>query len=132
MKANRYVRKYHRMVKCAIPRDYPHRTRIVGNMQDLVETYIAEHPDAGYEELQEQFGSPEELAASLVDNLTSEEVLRLFKRRKWWGIAVVVTAIVAAFLITVGLINIAERSRVVEITEVLTIYEDEPYSETEE
>ena len=58
-------------------------------MQDLVETYIAEHPDAGYEELQEQFGSPEELAASLVDNLTSEEVLRLFKRRKWWGIAVV-------------------------------------------
>ena len=101
-------------------------------MQDMVETYIAEHPDAGYEELQEQFGSPEELAASLVDNLTSEEVLRLFKRRKWWGIAVVVTAIVAAFLITVGLINIAERSRVVEITEVLTIYEDEPYSETEE
>ena len=129
MKARHYVKKYQRMVKGAVPRDYPHRARILGNMQDVLDAFMLEHPQASYEDLEREYGAPEELAASLLDSLTSEEVLRLFRRRKRWGIATIVVAVAAAAVVTITLIRLDATTRVVKLEVETIVYEEEPYEE---
>lgn len=129
MRGKHYLKKYQKMVKGVIPKDYPHRARILGDMQDRLDMYILEHPQATYADLEGEFGAPEELAASLLDSLTSEEVLRLFRRRKRWGIAMIVVAVVAAAAVTITLIRLDGATRAVELEVETIVYEEEPYEE---
>lgn len=129
MNGKKYVKRYRRMVKSSVPQDYPDRKRILRDMQMALDDFLEEHPQADYETLEKEFGKPEELAASLIDGLSGEQVLRLFMQRKKWEIVTVVAAGILAFAVTAILISLAEKNRAVEITEELVIYEEQPAEE---
>jgi hypothetical protein len=117
------------MVHYAIPKDYPNRKHLIEEMQEMINSYWTEHPNATYEQLEKRFGKPEELAASLIDSLTSEEVLHLFNNRKKAGHVLAAFTIAVSLIIIISLINLAERNRAAYITEELIIYDAIPEEE---
>jgi hypothetical protein len=104
---------------------------MVNEMQEEIDSYWEERPDATYEQLQERFGRPEELAASLIDSLTSDTVLRLFRVRRWRSITLVVLSIVMVSVITVSVINLTEKDHEIPIIEESVIYRSGPMEDGE-
>lgn len=125
MEQTRQTKRYLRQIKRLIPPDYAERKEILAATQQRIEDYLMEHPDAAISDFEEEFGTPEEVADSFLDEISgSRREHRLRRKNKWFiigGCSLVIFSIAvlwyAWFLID---------GTIVETTETLTIYSSEP------
>ena len=68
---------------------------LILRIESSVYDYIESQPDASYDDITAQFGSPRELADSYISSLDSEEISKAIKKAKAIKIAVIVTCIIA-------------------------------------
>ena len=68
---------------------------LILRIESSVYDYIESQPDASYDDITAQFGSPRELADSYISSLDSDEISKAIKKAKTIKIAVIVTCIIA-------------------------------------
>ena len=81
---------------------YPKRTKkyFLQELGSLIESYIAEHPDATVKDLENEFGKPEEYKTNLADKETYREMLkRAEKKTRLFLILCIILGIVTVLAI---------------------------------
>ena len=136
MNKNAYQR-YKKEVRSLLPCGHGQNARIMKPFSESLDAYQAEHSEASYEELTTRFGTPDEIAATCVENTGTAELLRLLRIRRRI-IAIVAGAITATFLLWAAVLAVnsillypEERGYFIVTTEELpegTVVEDESIS----
>ena len=97
-KRKRAALRYLRNVKDWLPCSGKLKREIMARIKNVLDDYLAEHPDAGFSELSHRFGLPKQIAASYVEDMDTEELLRNLRiRRRIVGI-VTCTALIVVTL----------------------------------
>ena len=71
------------------------KKNLILRIESSVYDYIEGNPNASYDDIEAQFGSPRELADSYISSLDSEEIGKAIKKAKTIKTAVIVTCIIA-------------------------------------
>ena len=87
---------YYRQVSAWLPCGGKCKREIMERIRANVDAYLAEHPDAGLEEIEAHFGGPREIAAAYVANLDTGELLAALRVRRR-----IMAAVMAAVLFVV-------------------------------
>jgi len=90
--AERYVKDVAKRLIC------PKGTKkfFMQQFKDMVCSYVAEHPDASYEDLQKEFGAPEKLSTDIVEK---DEYREMLKKAKTKVIFLIIFGVIAVFVI---------------------------------
>lgn len=75
---NKHQQMYIKNLKKHIPTGYPNTEQFVSSISQDIENYLEHHADADYDDICLEFGSPEELAASLTDEFTPSQINETF------------------------------------------------------
>ena len=89
--------KYYRSISKCLPVDKKHKKQILEQIRHSVEDYRTKTPTADMQDLLGHFGTPQEIAASYVENMTTPEIMKKFCLRK--TILLVVCTVAAAALL---------------------------------
>lgn len=84
----RYCRELRRALAC-VPEL---RDRTVVQMTDSLEEYLEDHPEADYHQLVQEFGTPEQAAENVLNELDAKQVQQALKRYRWQRTAAIVLA----------------------------------------
>lgn len=107
------LKQYYRQIQSWLPCGGRLKRRMMVNITANIEGYLAEHPQTDFAALQSHFGTPQEIAATYVDDMDTAELLSAIHNRRKILLSVVygVTAIVAIWAVVmlvvliVGLLN---------------------------
>lgn len=92
------VKCYLRGVGDALPCGRKAKKQIVSQISDSMEDYLEENPDADFEMVQTHFGTPQEIAASYINEQDPSVLVRKMRIKK--KVIVIVAAVMAAILLT--------------------------------
>ena len=121
---NNTVKEYLNKVGTAM--DYHKRTKkyFLKELGELIENYIAEHPDATVQDLENEFGKPEEYKTNLADKETYREMLKKAeKKSRILLILCIILGIVAALVIGIAIYLIYTYSGTTIISNIETVTE---------
>lgn len=125
MKQTKEIRHYLNQIKNLIPSDYAGKKEILQTIERRIMDYLEEHPHAAIADFEREFGTPEEVADSFLDELSGSTRERELRRKNKWlvvtGCALMIIS-AAVLWYTWFLID----GTIVETTETLTIYTNEP------
>lgn len=76
------LKQYYRDVAKYLPIGRKQKQQIILAITQSVEDYLAAHPLADFQAVQAHFGTPQEIAASYIENMTTPEILKKFRFRK--------------------------------------------------
>lgn len=79
---NRMHKVYLRDVQRWIPGNRKLKNRIMDSFKRNVESWLEDYPNCGYRKLEDQFGKPEQIAASYVENVNTDEILHSLQINK--------------------------------------------------
>ena len=93
---------------------------LILRIESSVYDYIEGNPNASYDDIEAQFGSPRELADSYISSLDSEEICKAIKKAKTIKIAVIVTCIIALIALFATFAKMISDNKVTQVTEIET------------
>lgn len=95
--------QYYRQIKRWLPCNRSLKKRLMANIHATTEEYLAHNPAADFTAVQAHFGTPQQIAVALVDEMDTAELLRslLIRRRIVNIILTCVIAILAIWLVAV-------------------------------
>lgn len=112
-KGNRDVRRYLRAIRGWLPCAGKMKKQMLGEIKATVEGFLEENPEADYKALVARFGTPQQIAATYVDEAETGELLRLLKVRRRLvsiiGATAAVMVLVWAAYVTVELVSDAYK-----------------------
>lgn len=100
------LKKYYRAIKRELLCPGDTKARICKDIENDINAYLQENPGADFAAIEEHFGSPQQIAATYVEEMPTPELLKKLKIRKRI-IAAVCIAVVAAISIWAIAIAIA-------------------------
>ncbi len=123
MNQNRQVKRYLRQIQRLIPSDCIGKKDVLQTIRHRIDAYLSEHPDADMSEFMGEFGTPEELAESFLDEMSGVELMTDLNRRRCntictGGCLVLIAALFAAYALYI------DYSTSVDVIESITIYKD--------
>ena len=92
---SRAKRRYLREIRGWLPCSGKWKRGILEKIEQSMAQFLSENPEASYEALAERFGSPRQIAATYVDEMGTDELLRDLRVRRR------VVGIIAAAAVTV-------------------------------
>lgn len=92
------LKQYYREIAKKLPVGRKQKQQISLAITQSVEDYLAAHPLADFQAVQAHFGSPQEIAATYIENMTTPEILKKFRFRKTVLIVLCATAATALLL----------------------------------
>jgi len=92
------LKQYYRDIAKQLPVGRKQKQHIILAITQSVEDYLAAHPLADFQAVQAHFGSPQEIAAAYIENMTTPEILKKFRFRKTVLIVLCATAATALLL----------------------------------
>ena len=98
MDKNQAQRTYLRKVRSYLPCSRKVKNQIMAQIADSVGGYLAEEPEAAYEQIVARFGAPETIAAACVESTGTAEILRALQIRR--RIVAIVAGIMAVVLLS--------------------------------
>lgn len=81
-KHNREAWRYLRNVKSCLPGSRRERRIILNHIQEAMDVFLSENPDACYDEMKSRFGDPQQIAASHIEGKEPEELLKRLRIKK--------------------------------------------------
>lgn len=97
-KREKALKRYYFQIRSILPCSRKMKAAILQQIQESIDNYFAENPNADYAEMRAQFGAPENIAAAYIESTGTAEILKSMSiRRKIVGIltAVLVAALLA-------------------------------------
>ena len=94
---------------------------LILRIESSVYDYIESQPDASYDDITAQFGSPRELADSYISSLDSDEISKAIKKAKTIKIAVIVTCIIALIALFATFAKMISDNKDTQVTEIETV-----------
>lgn len=79
---NRELKKYLRQIKTELLCPTKEQNRIMGDLKENITGYLEKHPEATIASVQAYFGSPQQIAASYVEELPTPELIQKLKLRR--------------------------------------------------
>lgn len=120
---NKHQKMYIKNLRKYIPIGYPHTEQFISSISQDMEHYLEQHADADYDDICLEFGSPKELASSLMDEVTPKQMNETFcKQKKMKRKIYLLYAILFVF---VGVLFVVLASTPKEIETTTYIYETE-------
>ena len=102
------IERYCHQVKKQLP--FSLRRRLLDTLQSDLEEYLAQNPNATQEQIEQQFGKPEQFAKALLDALSGPEHTKVRRMQRLAILAMVLAIAVGLFFSSVA-IYIAIESR---------------------
>lgn len=98
------LRRYYRQIRKLLPCTGRVKRRIVGEISDGIERYLADNPGADYPMVVEKFGTPQQIAFTCVDEMDTTVLLNglQIKKRIFTSILCGIMAAVAIWLVFAG------------------------------
>ena len=125
MNQSRQTKHYLKQIKRLSPSDYSGRKQILQTIRQSLDDYQREHPDATIDDFEAEFGTPEEVADSLLDELSGSIRERNIRHKNIWLIILGCTLIILSVSI-LWFSWFLIQGTAVETTETITIYENGP------
>lgn len=91
------LKRYYRTIRSYLPCSRKLKNRILDEIQNSVNGYLEDHPDANISEIETRFGEPKNIAAAYVDDMDTSELLHALRVRRRITTAVV-AGVIAALL----------------------------------
>lgn len=76
------IRDYYRQIERCLPGSAKAKKRIMDSIRQSVGSYLEENPKADMAGVQSHFGTPNSIAASYVEQMDTEEVIKKFDIKK--------------------------------------------------
>ena len=80
--SNKHLNKYCRSIRSWLPCSGKLKKQILEEIRSNISAYLEEAPSADYNALVQRFGSPQQIAATYVDELSTNELLHDLRIRK--------------------------------------------------
>lgn len=95
---NRAARQYMQEVKAMLPGAGKQKKAILNRIRTTVEEYLADSPNAVYEEIVSRLGSPNQIAASCLEEMDTAELMKQLRTKKKMVCIVTAAALVIVML----------------------------------
>lgn len=92
------LKRYYRTIRSYLPCSHKLKNRILDEIQNSVNGYLEDHPDAGISEIEARFGEPKNIAAAYVDDMDTSELLYALRVRRRIITSIVAGIIAALFM----------------------------------
>lgn len=92
------IRRFLREIRKSIPGGGKQKKQMIERVKASILEYLAEKPDAGYDDLCARFGAPEQIAASYLEELDVSDLKKQLTIREK-----IVCAVVAVVIVAVGI-----------------------------
>jgi len=79
---NRSLNNYYRQVRSWLPCSHKLKTALVTRLKESIQTYLEENPEAVFPQIQAHFGTPETIAATYVEEIGTDTLLRDLRIRR--------------------------------------------------
>lgn len=76
------LKKYYRAIKLEMLCPGDTKARICKDIENDIQAYLQEHPDADFAAVEEHFGSPKQICAAYVEEMATPELMKKLKIRK--------------------------------------------------
>lgn len=130
------LKQYYREIDKNLPVGRKQKQQISLAITQSVEDYLAAHPLADFQAVQAHFGTPQEIATSYIENMTTPEILKKFRFRKTVLTILCATAATALLLwgtvIGFALLKEANRGETFLIVDSIEEYDVTEYDAEEE
>ena len=123
MKVTEKERKiYMQEIKRNLVCDNKQRKKFLSSFSDNMDEYLNDNPDADFAQLQEDLGTPEEIANAFLENTSASNIKKRISFAKWIiaGVVVIVLSVIVTLVIE---ITDAHNSNNGQFTDVITVYE---------
>ncbi len=101
MHDSKQLKKFIHSIKRLLPASADAKEKIIDMIRDALSEKSLEAPEKDISEIIKEFGSPEDVAASYIEELGTAEILMGFRKRK--NILTIITTGVVGFLILIAL-----------------------------
>lgn len=91
------LKDYYRNIRRCLPCSRKLRQQIADSIQTQVNTYLEERPETDFASVQQHFGTPEQIVAAYIDEMTTTELQKKFKHKQ--KVIVIICIAVALALI---------------------------------
>lgn len=92
------LKRYYRSIRKDLPCSYKMKKRIIQQIQESVDQFLEQNPDADFDAVQLHFGEPQTIALSYIEDQDTPELLRKMRIKKRI-ITIVAGAMVAVLVI---------------------------------
>lgn len=92
------LRRYFRSIRSWLPCPAKQKQQILSQVKENVFAFLEEHPDGDLCAIEQQFGSPRQIAAAYVDDMDTPALLAALRIRKRVFLAVIAGLIAAMLL----------------------------------
>lgn len=93
-KLDTQIKKYIHSVSNMIPNTYTSKKQLLCDLEQSIQTYLTEHPDASWQNILEEFGSASEVADGILSNLPKTDKIPFIKRQNHLYITFFITCII--------------------------------------
>lgn len=90
------LKKYYRAIKREMLCPGDTKARICKDIENDINAYLQENPDADFPAIEAHFGSPRQICAAYVEEMPTPELMKKLKIRKRITVSVCATVLVAA------------------------------------
>ena len=97
MVKNRAARRFLQEVKAMLPGAGKQKKEILNRIRVTVEEYVTENPGAAYEKIVSRLGSPNQIAASCLEEMDAAVVMKQLRIKK--KVVCIVTAVALAIVV---------------------------------
>ena len=113
-----YMQEIKRNLVC----DNKQRKKFLSSFSDNMDEYLNDNPDADFAQLQEDLGTPEEIANAFLENASASNIKKRMSFVKWIVAGVTVALVIYITAIIIVIID-AHNSNNGQFTDVITVYE---------
>ncbi len=117
--------RYHRRLKRKLNCPKAIREKFLSDAKRMTDDFLAENPEASFDELKRAIGEPEELAALFLESADSEAIEGYRKRKRWVkriGIILLAVALVAVTVFSIYAANYRQNAVLTKESTII-IYE---------
>lgn len=95
------LKRYYRSIRKDLPCSYKMKKRVMQQIQESVDLFLEQNPDADFEAVQSHFGEPQTIALSYIEDQDAPELLRKMRIKKK---LIAIVAGVMALILTIWLV----------------------------
>lgn len=117
---NRYIRRLSR----AIPKKYPWRQQLLEQLQDDVEMFLEENPDAGIKEVEQKFGTPVTILSAMQGIAGKKILTGYYIRRAVAAVTVGIAAVLITLYMSVAIYSLYQTYEYTHGTITVTVTEE--------
>lgn len=119
---NKYLKQIKKLLVC----NHAKRKEFMNSFEDNLEEYLKANPDADFSKLQENMGTPQEIAAAFLENESAENIKKRMSIARWFKIGIIIALLMFAILLISIFIDLYKSNRGYgeETITVESVYED--------